>query len=312
MLCMWLVTAAVVGGSRTFGTSLKGAHFRCQVEMPVFQRECAPEETPCAMQHYWSGGTFAGYGNTIVRYYVDNVSKPVSMPLGLAHGLANGSWDDNAPWSAGSLFGRSGSGLHSGGPADGSGLFNTFAVPFGSHVNVTISLGCAASTAEYFWLILRGRTRATVVLPGGLTLPKTARLRSHEAHALQMAPYTFIPITNISSGLRGAAVLLVTLSVAAPRNAFEFLEGARAMHNKSPFRPLASRPLHARSWHCLPPPPHAHTTVQPVSHWEAHCTAHSGLHPPSRLHARLDVHAYSRSPKLMSHVCRVLSAWRHA
>ena len=59
------------------------------------------------MHHYWSGGTFAGYTATRVKYYVDNGTMPAAdLPLGPAHGLAVTTVDDNAPWSAGALFGR--------------------------------------------------------------------------------------------------------------------------------------------------------------------------------------------------------------
>ena len=97
-------------GAQTFGVSLKGQGFYCGHEATVFSRPCSAEETPCAMQHFWSGGFFPEYGSSLLRYYVDGETTPsVVLPLALAHGQAP-VMDDNAPWSAGSLMGKSGVG----------------------------------------------------------------------------------------------------------------------------------------------------------------------------------------------------------
>lgn len=233
-----LVAAAHAGQS--FGTALKGIHLPCQVERSVYTRDCAANEAPCAMQHWWSGGTFVNYTGTRVRYYVDGAFVPVNIPLGLGTGSAPdwlGGFEDNGPWSAGSLFGKSGVGLHAGGPSHGSGVFNTIQVPFGSKVNVTVSLGCNYN-AEYFWLILRGRTRASVMLPGTeAPLPPHARLRSFERHAINLPAYGYLPFFNSSAG--NGSVLFVTLAVNSPNLRYEFLEGCvRASdHTLPPFSP---------------------------------------------------------------------------
>ena len=217
-----------VHGGRSFGTSYKGTLLPCQHERSVFSRDCAPSEWPCTMQHWWSGGTFARYYYTRIRYYCDNATYPVNVPLGLGHGMAAAQVDDNAPWSAGALFGRSGSGLHAGGPTSGSGLFNTFQVPFYRRINVTVSLGCTAQSHERFWLILRGRTRARIVIPGGMELPTAARLLSVEHSLTRLVPYASVPFLKVdrsSTAFTGGAVLFVTLTVRSPRHSFEFLEG---------------------------------------------------------------------------------------
>ena len=92
----------LAGAAQTFGTSLKGVWLHHGVEQVVYTRGCAAAEAPCAMQHWWSGGTFAGYPETVVRYYVDGAAAPVEMPLGLAHGQGDET-EDNGPWSAGTL-----------------------------------------------------------------------------------------------------------------------------------------------------------------------------------------------------------------
>ena len=210
-------------GAQTFGTSLKGIRLHHQVEQSVYTRTCAAAEAPCALQHWWSGGTFAGYAATRVRYYVDGApSGPVDMPLGLAHGQGDET-EDNGPWSAGTLFGKSGVGLH-GVPSSGSGFFNTWQVPFGSSINVTVELGGGTKGAgDYFWLVLRGRTQATVQLPGGHLLPPTARLRSFETRATSVAAYEEVPLFNSTAA--NGAVLGVMLNVASPGGHFGFLEG---------------------------------------------------------------------------------------
>mmetsp|Transcript_1368 Transcript_1368/g.2702 ORF Transcript_1368/g.2702 Transcript_1368/m.2702 type:complete len:344 (-) Transcript_1368:173-1204(-) len=223
------VLAATATSPRSFGTALKGAHLRFGVETLVFARACAPAEFPCVMQHWWSGGTFEGYTQTRVRYYADG-RDPVSLPLGLAHGMSgDGTMQDNGPWTAGDLFGKSGAGLHEGGAHSGSGFFNTFAVPFSSRINVTVTLHGPTGGAEYFWCILRGRTAAALSLPGGMALPPAARLRTYETSVAGLAPYASLALLNSSAAT--GAVLSVTLAVASPRRSFAFLEGMlRASH----------------------------------------------------------------------------------
>lgn len=70
----------------------------------------SPEEAPCTMQHYWSGGFFPEYGASLLRYYVDGeANASVVLPLGMAHGMA-ADMDDNAPWNAGDIMGKTGVG----------------------------------------------------------------------------------------------------------------------------------------------------------------------------------------------------------
>ena len=62
------------------------------------------------------------------------------------------------PWSAGSLFGKTGVGLHQGAADSGSGYFNTFLIPFEKSINVTVTLGGGTVGAgDYFWLVIRGQ-----------------------------------------------------------------------------------------------------------------------------------------------------------
>jgi len=248
-----LVVVAI--GSRSFGVSLKGVSLHCGVDRILYSRACLASEQPCAMHHWWSGGSFEGYASTRITYRVDNGTAPtVSMQLGPAHGSSPGNdfgtMDENGPWSAGALFGKSGVGLHEGGPHQGSGVFNTIVVPFDTSITVTATLGCPRSyfNPRPFWVILRGHTRASVVLPGGFRLPPSARLRSYDSAAVNLSPSSFLtvvdtalPVTSPSPGkikrartaarslpldaahttprrqpLAGGAVLFTSLSVTAP------------------------------------------------------------------------------------------------
>ena len=83
---------------------------------------------------------------------------------------------------------------------------------FSSHINVTITLGGPPTGADYFWTILRGRTRAPMLLPGGSApepLPRTARLRSYEEAANRSAvPYQSVALFNASSAATSGAAAM--------------------------------------------------------------------------------------------------------
>jgi len=240
--------AAAVPASNSFGVSLKGTRLPCGKEVLVFSYACPTSESPCAMHHYWSGGSFAGYAATRIRYYYDG--SMLSLPLGPAHGMSPTSMDDNAPWSAGSLFGKTGKGLFSrpvsvwselGLGSKGSGLFNNFLVPFAVTMNVTATLGCPqnerGSYWEPFWIILHGHTRAVDLrLTGGLRLPEGARLRSYESPVVTMDPFEFLVIFN-----RRRESLLTSNTHIVPRRTFlrRPTACARAAPNSTSLRRLA-------------------------------------------------------------------------
>lgn len=108
----------------------------------------------------------------------------------------------------------------------GEGFFNTFVIPFYSSINVTIELGGPPEGGEYTWWIFRGRTKATLILPGSTTepLPPHARLVSYESPPSSVPPYGAISILNASAE-RAGAVVMTTVAVRAPKQDFAFLEG---------------------------------------------------------------------------------------
>ena len=250
--CMAIIVITVpVQTAVTFGTSLKGQGFYCGHEQTVFQRPCTAAEAPCTMQHYWSGGFFPEYGASLLRYYVDGEgTASVVLPLGLAHGMA-ADMDDNAPWNAGGIMGKTGVGYPGWGAspdagagrpasasaatqnvtgAGGSGLFNNFQIPFGSNISVTVEMVGEKGHLVIFWLVLRGRTKADALhLPGtpSVPLPRTARLRTHYSANVTLQPLQQLTLYNTTAA--NGAVLMVTVAVdSAPSNlypAYHYLEG---------------------------------------------------------------------------------------
>ena len=207
-----LLSLHTLEAAKTFGISLKGQGFYAGKETNIFTRACAPSEEPCTMQHYWSGGFIPEYGSSLLRYYIDGEpNASVVLPLGLGHGQA-AAMDDNAPWSAGSIMGKSGVGYtgwgtghwdaeharadaHAGqlslgdepyGPG-GSGLFNSYLVPFGKNVTITIEMAGTPGHLVIFWIVLRGRTQAVLTMPG---TPSVARSRASCIYIVGEAPRT--------------------------------------------------------------------------------------------------------------------------
>ena len=115
-------------------------------EYDLLNKSC---DTPlCVLHHMWVGGSWPGFGNSsavygesIVRYYVDGEKDAgLVVPLNLNQIML----DDNGPWAAGGLFGKTGS---------PSGLWNTFAIPFNS-VRVTVTLKGPTGGSTDFWYVL--------------------------------------------------------------------------------------------------------------------------------------------------------------
>jgi hypothetical protein len=82
----------------SFGTALKGIRLAHGRETELFTHDCTPDEAPCAMNHFWCGGTFPHYLDTRLRYYVDG-DEPVVVPLGLAHGMSSDFEQFDVPYS---------------------------------------------------------------------------------------------------------------------------------------------------------------------------------------------------------------------
>ena len=239
----------VLGRQLTFGTAYKGCWEPCFLpngtqnlwpffeELTVFSHTCDSGAT-CVMSHFWAGGTWPGYAHSRLRYYVDGEERPsVDVPFGLVHGDSMIDGVYQAPWSAGSLFGWTGL------PEKG-GIFNTYPIPFGKEIRVTVELRTTAPVGHRehdpvgFWVILRGHLlEGHLMLPGPLqrALPLTARLRSATRESVIVAPGGMLEL--MASAAKRADMLMVSLAVSCGTDGcyLGFLEGCmRAYNSASP------------------------------------------------------------------------------
>jgi hypothetical protein len=127
------------------------------------------------LTHMWFGGAFKAYGETRIRVYVDNEEEAsIDMELLLGHGI--GFNNASAPWGTERMGNTGGD----------SGIYNTYRIPFGTHVKVTAQLAAEAADNPLFWWIIRGTENLPVSL-GGVELPENARLKLHklESHVAE-------------------------------------------------------------------------------------------------------------------------------
>ena len=242
------------GPGLSIGTAFKGCQKPCwlndrsqnkttqnlwpfQVEITVFEHDCkAP--TGCKLSHAWTGGTWPGYHNSRLRYYVDlEPNASVDFPLGLGAGSSMLEDVSTAPFSAGDLFGWTG--LRAKG-----GIFNTYQIPFVKSVRVTVELLTTQATGQRqhdpvgFWLILRGTEGGSdgsaARLAGGVLLPKSARLRTFENSARVVAGGSTLDLLRSTAERQQIAILMVSLAVSSNHTGLSFLEGCfRAYSGKN-------------------------------------------------------------------------------
>eukprot|EP00966_Prymnesium_polylepis_P261944 6051113-Prymnesium_polylepis.1 len=186
------LASAIQPPGASFGTAYKACYNNCSdasgntsfwkfdEEIQVFEHFCdATGDGVCIMNHFWVGANWPGLENSRLRYYVDSEAKAsVDIPFGLGNGSPHVD-EAQPPWSAGALFGRTG---------QPTGIFNTYPIPFASHVRITVELLTSVPAANRttdrtpFWIIVRGwRSPHGVALPGSIgILPAGARLRVYE------------------------------------------------------------------------------------------------------------------------------------
>ena len=174
MLALVSATTPLSPNALTFGSAGKAITLG-PGETELFTHECSSamtnDESVCILRHMWFGGSWARYDITRLRVYVDSEASPsIDGQMDLLHGI--GFADDAAPWSSGSLFGKTGS---------PSGIFNTFKIPFAKSIRVTAQAYTNASSpskkGERFWWIMRGTEGEPGVELGGKLLPLAARIK---------------------------------------------------------------------------------------------------------------------------------------
>ena len=180
-------------GMKTFGSTGK--------ELTVLKKEkevALLEHTgKGALTHMWFGGDFEGYGETLLKVYVDGeVTASIDMELFLGHGI--GFNDNYAPWTV-SKMGKTGA---------PSGIYNTFRIPFSKSVKVTAQLSKKAPDSPKFWWIIRGTENLRVNL-GGVTLPENAKLRLHKVVNKEYDPLVEFDMCNVKGD---GALFMVTVA----------------------------------------------------------------------------------------------------
>lgn len=191
-----------------------------------------------------AGTHLLGCSRYMRSYYVDGEASPsVSLPFGLAHGLvgnpdgmprwppskgrqpkARAAYDSDAPFSAGSAFGKTG---------DPSGVFNHFRVPFSLSIRVTVRLSYPGTNR--FWLVLRGTSAAKLRL-GGFDLPPNARLRAYVNNMQPVRANALVPLMW-TPATRDGAVYLTVLTVANYSRSDVYQEGCIRAHDPPDGRP---------------------------------------------------------------------------
>jgi len=168
---------------QTFSTMGKGSS-----GLDNFQEaELLQHEGTGCLTHMWFGGDWPGFQRTRIRIFVDGEAKPsIEMELGLGHGI--GFDDKTAPWG----------GVRVGATSHPGGLYNTYRIPFGKSIRVTAQRPPDAAAKSPFWWILRGTDNLPVSL-GGVTLPKTARLKLHKLENHTAKPLEEFNLCDVKS-----------------------------------------------------------------------------------------------------------------
>jgi hypothetical protein len=146
---------------RSFGTAVKALQLSAGVEREVFSHALPPSASHGALTQQWH----AGHDNLAlrVRVYVDGeATASIDYPVGLAHGAGPSqvALPPSGPWAS-ALFGRSNDG----------GWWNTFLIPFGTAVRVTLTNADPLTV----WYMVRGVEEWPLAV-GAVPLPPSARL----------------------------------------------------------------------------------------------------------------------------------------
>jgi hypothetical protein len=170
------------------------------------------------LNHMWFGGNFKNYDKLRIRVYVDGEkTASIDMALYMGHGI--GFKDDDAPWGT-ARIGKTGA---------PSGIYNTYRIPFGTHVRVTAQQAEGTMGNPRFWYIIRGLENQPVEF-GGIRLPDTARLKLYK-----LEDYTAETLEEFSLCNTSSPGMLYQVTIAAKSTKLTFLESCiRAYIDKAP------------------------------------------------------------------------------
>ena len=173
------------------------------------------------LTHMWFGGDFKNYGLTRIRIYVDGEATPsIDMQLMMGHGI--GFQDPAAPWGI-TRMGKTG---------HPSGIYNTYRIPFGKHIQVTGQLPEGAEGNPHFWWIIRG-TEGLGVEVAGVKLPAAARLKLYTREN-----YTAQPLEEIDMCRTRDAGVLYQTTIAAKSTNLNYLESCVRAYIDGKKKPL--------------------------------------------------------------------------
>lgn len=155
------------------------------------------------LTHMWFGGDWPGYERSRIRVYVDGeAAASIDMEMGMGHGM--GFPDDSGPWGT-ERMGRTGK---------PSGIYNTYRIPFGTRVRVTVERAKDAPQSTPFWWIVRGSDNLGVSL-GGVKLPGSARLKLHKIESKRARPMEEFNLCDVKTA---GALYQVTIAAKGLRD----------------------------------------------------------------------------------------------
>lgn len=199
-----LLCVSSASAQTTFGTSQKQVWIPPATEYTLYDYSGSG-----VLTSMWFGGSWTDWDQTLINIYVDGESSPsISFELYLGHGIGYG--DQTAPWGTARI------GLTS----TPSGIYNTYRIPFGSRIVVTVKMPPSVTSNQAFWWILRGETNYPITF-NGYTLPSTARLQLQKQNNILVQPLDLFTMAEVS----GKYGMLYQVTMAANSSSFSFLEG---------------------------------------------------------------------------------------
>ncbi|CAD5119343.1 DgyrCDS7961 [Dimorphilus gyrociliatus] len=185
--CIAIAKVQVNEKMKTFGTSTKEAYIRGNwVENVMFEYNKGPG---VITEQSYIAGLHCTDENMFVNVYIDGETEPsLDFNMFFAHGINTTAAveDKFAPWAT-SLFGHA---AHNGGA-----FFNTYRIPFGRSIKITVRIPGPASCI--MWYIVKGVENYPVVI-GDLILPANTRLKLYKTDGL-LNPHDYVTIAKVNN-----------------------------------------------------------------------------------------------------------------
>lgn len=180
----------------TFGSGLAGVQI-CPGNTVILNHSLGADANNGVLHHFWTTGAISSIDRIHVEYYVDGELTPsISFQPALMCGVGFPKYyNSSREYSAGELCGKS---------APVGGWWNTFPIPFQKSIVVTARPDPAdSSECINGYLNVRGTENLPVMLPGGLTLPSSARLILQKNEWATRQPYEFVNVISLPAHQNG-------------------------------------------------------------------------------------------------------------